>query len=131
MTRVLTEADADLNGTPRPGDLPPLPEEVKAAISTFGNVCMFSSSLVAVQASGPLCEAIRTYGQACAAQSAARVVELEQLCERLKRDAERWKVASRSRNHGVVVFTEFGSAWVYDQAADAAIDAVLTSKETQ
>jgi hypothetical protein len=65
-------------------NLPPLPE---AAINTFGNVCAFSPPLIAVQASGPLCDAIRIYGQACADYA------LEGAAKSDRADAERWRAA--------------------------------------
>jgi len=112
MTRVLTEADAlaDLNGTPRPGDLPLLPEPVIAWMNAesariaavheynaaheaakkydFGAVDlnphfqrMTQKANAAHRLLAPMHAALvayaTTYGQACAARSAARVAELE------------------------------------------------------
>lgn len=40
-------------------------------------------------------------------------------------DAERWRMASTSRNHGIIRFTEFGMGWVYDQKAVEIVDATI------
>ena len=45
--------------------------------------------------------------------------------EREREDAERWRMASRSRNHGIVVYTPHGVGWLYDDKADEAIDVAI------
>lgn len=46
-------------------------------------------------------------------------------------DAERWREASRSRNHGITAWGEFGQRTVYDSAADQLIDAAISAKKGQ
>lgn len=82
MTRILTEADslADLNGTPRPGDLPPLPNAFATLHHDDGYFTMPSrneSMRRPFRTNAYTAEQMTTYGQACAAQSAARIEELE------------------------------------------------------